>query len=526
MGLATIAVGTFAFLLWVGAGSQSGATGGVESTSGIGPWGVALAWLALAVVLAIVGGLAGASYARSHWVDTVREARMERQALASLLDVWQWHTDAEHRLTRLIPPSGAPATAWSQQLGGHQTLWDRFECDTGAPTALRERVLARATISDLTVSHRDSSGARQWLLRGVPRFDAAGKFAGYVGTARPLQGTFDAHWLQPLLSAMPGAVIVGSVGADGTWRVAQVNAAARELIGADGRLSWEQMLSRMPPELATAARAAAVDAQRLEGVRTRVAGYELQLRRIDGDVALQVLSLVPTPAAVDDAAASAGDHEAFSYTVSHDLRAPIRVVEGFTRIVKEDYGRLLDKIGIDHLDRVLGAASRMNCMIDALLNLSQLSARPLASQPVNMSQLARYVVDELRRNAPERSVDVQIENDMTAQGDPTLLRVVLENLLGNAWKYTAKVGHARISMECTRQGNRVAYTVRDNGAGFDMRFADRLFGVFQRLHSASDFEGTGLGLASVLRIVRRHGGEVWAESEVNRGASFHFTLRG
>ena len=218
------------------------------------------------------------------------------------------------------------------------------------------------------------------------------------------------------------------------------------------------------------------------------------------------------------------DHETFSYTVSHDLRAPIRVVEGFTRILKEDYGRGLDRIGNDHLDRVLSAAARMNSMIDALLALAQLSAKPLARQPVNLSQLAGFIVDDLKRQSPDRHVYVVVQPGMLAQGDPTLLRVALENLLGNAWKYSSKCARPEIHFERGAYEGREVFTVRDNGAGFDMRFADRLFGVFQRLHSATDFQGTGVGLASVRRIVRRHGGEIWAESEVGGGAKFHFTL--
>jgi signal transduction histidine kinase len=219
------------------------------------------------------------------------------------------------------------------------------------------------------------------------------------------------------------------------------------------------------------------------------------------------------------------EQAAFSYTVTHDLRAPIRVVEGFARILKEDYGRVLDRIGNDHLDRVLAAAARMNSMIDALLTLANLSAQPLARQPVNLSQLAGFVVDDLRRATPERQVEVEIAPAMVANGDPTLLRLVLENLLGNAWKYSARTAQARLQFHCSMQAGRQVFNVCDNGAGFDMRNADRLFGVFQRLHSANDFPGTGVGLASVKRIVRRHGGDIWAESELGRGASFHFTLK-
>ena len=222
-------------------------------------------------------------------------------------------------------------------------------------------------------------------------------------------------------------------------------------------------------------------------------------------------------------AATEADHASFGYIVSHDLRAPIRVVEGFTKIVKEDYGAVLDAVGHDHLDRVLGAAARMNSMIDALLRLSRLSSQPIARVPVNLSQIAGFVVDDLRREHPEREVDVEIEPQLLASGDPTLLRMLLENLLGNAWKYTGNTENARIGL-ARRPGETTGFTVHDNGAGFDMRYADRLFGVFQRLHSASEFPGTGVGLASVRRIVRRHHGEVWAESEPERGARFHFTL--
>jgi light-regulated signal transduction histidine kinase (bacteriophytochrome) len=216
--------------------------------------------------------------------------------------------------------------------------------------------------------------------------------------------------------------------------------------------------------------------------------------------------------------------ESFSYTVSHDLRAPIRVIEGFTKILKEDYARALDRIGHDHLDRVLGAAARMNGMIDALLALSQLTAKPMVTQPVNLSQLAHYIVEDLRRQAPQRRVEVSIQEGLSVQGDPTLMRVVLENLLGNAWKYSMHTEQARIEFGAVEQDGRWIYHVKDNGAGFDMRFADRLFGVFQRLHSANDYPGTGVGLATVQRIIRRHGGQIWAESEVGAGARFYFTL--
>jgi hypothetical protein len=223
----------------------------------------------------------------------------------------------------------------------------------------------------------------------------------------------------------------------------------------------------------------------------------------------------PAPASADD------DRAAIVYTVSHDLRAPIRVIEGFTRIVREDYGHLLDRVGNDHLERVLGAATRMNSMIDSLLALSRLSTQAIERVPVDLSALAQDVMSELHQQAPERQADLHITPGLTVQGDPVLLRSVLENLLGNAWKYASRRDVTRIEFGRADSGE---FFVRDNGAGFDMRFAGKLFGAFQRLHGATEFPGTGIGLASVRRIIRRHGGDIRAEAAVNEGARFYFTL--
>lgn len=297
------------------------------------------------------------------------------------------------------------------------------------------------------------------------------------------------------------AVLLVDEGAGWRWRAA--NGAARQLWPACGEQAWPAGLRE---------RVAAADA-----------GSAWQLLAGPG----WLLAWQATDAAPPPAEAAPGNHaESFGFTLSHDLRAPLRVVEGFTRIVKEDYGPHLDRVGNDHLDRVLGAAARMNLMIDAMLALARLSQQPLARQPVDLSQLAGFVIEELRRGSPDRSVEVEIDPGLRAQGDPTLLRLVLDNLLGNAWKYTAKAAHARIELrhEATADPPGLGFVVRDNGAGFDMRSADRLFGLFQRLHSASDFPGHGVGLASVRRIVERHGGRVWADSEPGRGASFHVVL--
>ncbi|WP_286744037.1 sensor histidine kinase [Aquabacterium sp. UBA2148] len=219
------------------------------------------------------------------------------------------------------------------------------------------------------------------------------------------------------------------------------------------------------------------------------------------------------------------EQEALRYALSHDLRAPLRVIDGFTRIVQEDYGRHLDKLGQDHLERVLAASSRMNGMIDAILAQAQLATEPLGRQDIDLSGLVRDVADEQSVVCTSgSSVEWVIQPGLCAQADITLLRRVVENLLSNALKYSAKVASPRIEFGCMPATNPPVYFVRDNGAGFDMQHADKLFGMFQRLHSAKDFEGTGVGLAGVRHIIRRHGGRIWAEAQLGQGACFYFTL--
>jgi light-regulated signal transduction histidine kinase (bacteriophytochrome) len=213
-----------------------------------------------------------------------------------------------------------------------------------------------------------------------------------------------------------------------------------------------------------------------------------------------------------------------SYALSHDLRAPLRVVEGFARILKEDYGRQLDRIGNDHLDRLMSAAGRMQTMIDGMLAHAKLSAQPLNRHRVSLSQMALDIVVELQNTHADRQVSVQIAPDLDVTGDPGLLRQMLENLLSNAWKYTARTPEASVRLSRVEHQGRTAFVMADNGAGFNMAHAHRMFGLFQRMHGHSDFTGTGLGLASVRRIVQLHGGEVWAEGQPGKGARFYFTL--
>lgn len=222
--------------------------------------------------------------------------------------------------------------------------------------------------------------------------------------------------------------------------------------------------------------------------------------------------------------------ESFSYAVSHDLRAPLRAINGFSKVLIDDYYENLDEDAKNYLTRIHEASIRMSDLIADLLTLSRASSGDLSIFNTDMTMMALDIVDELVRSEPSRQVTVVIAPQMHVNADRGLLHVVLTNLLNNAWKYSAKNGNARISLgpvtDSTRFPNitQTIYCVEDNGAGFDMKKADKLFNPFHRLHSTSDFSGTGIGLATVLRIIRRHGGHIWAEAEVDKGARFYFSF--
>lgn len=216
--------------------------------------------------------------------------------------------------------------------------------------------------------------------------------------------------------------------------------------------------------------------------------------------------------------------EAFSYSVSHDLRAPLRGIDGFSQALLEDYADKLDATGRDYLERLRAGSRRMAQLIDDMLGLSRITRSELHRETVDLSAMVREIADELRKSRPERCVEFVIAPGIVADGDPKLLRLLLGNLLGNAWKFTGKHAAARIEFGSREQEGETVFFVRDNGAGFDPAYAGKLFGAFQRLHSAAEFEGTGIGLATVQRIVHRHGGYISAEGEVEKGAAFFFTL--
>ena len=218
------------------------------------------------------------------------------------------------------------------------------------------------------------------------------------------------------------------------------------------------------------------------------------------------------------------DLESFSYSVSHDLRAPLRGIDGFSQILIDDYSQMLDEEGRQHLDRIRIGAQRMANLIDDILELSRVTRRTLEYESLDLSNMSAEVVERLNKANVDRQVEIHIEPGLQAKGDRHLIEIALQNLLDNAWKYTSKSPHARVDVGCQQNSDGNTYYIRDNGAGFDMQYANKLFKAFQRLHTVDDFPGTGIGLATVYRVIDRHGGRVWAEAELDRGATFYFTL--
>jgi PAS domain S-box-containing protein len=344
-----------------------------------------------------------------------------------------------------------------------------------------------------------------------------------------------------LLEAAPDAMVI--VGEDG--RIALVNGQAERLFGYTRDELYAQPVEMLVPERFQSGHPAH-RASYLHDARPRPmgAGIDLAGRRKDGSEFPAEISLSPMDteggrliiAAIRDVTARRAveralkaanrELEAFSYSVAHDLRAPLRGMSGFAQVLLDNYHDRLDSDARDYLGEILSNARQMSGLIDALLSLARVARVPLRREWVDLTEVARASAYQLAAADPHREVVVEVADGLWADADPDLARTVVDNLLGNAWKFTRHVAAPRIEVGITGDGERRALFVRDNGAGFDMAFADKLFAPFQRLHTVGEFPGTGIGLASVQRILHRHGGEIWADSRIGQGATFYFTFHG
>ncbi|MHA1532591.1 MAG: GAF domain-containing protein, partial [Candidatus Heimdallarchaeota archaeon] len=257
---------------------------------------------------------------------------------------------------------------------------------------------------------------------------------------------------------------------------------------------------------------------RLIATAIRKTQAEVELRELNEELELRVQQRTAQLLSVNK------ELEAFSYSVSHDLRTPLRSIDGFSQALLEDYTDQLDETGKDYLTRVRSACKRMSNLIDDILSLSRLTRKDMDLREINLSELANDIISEFQENEPNRNVKINVKNNIKVLGDSTLIRTIMENLLGNAWKFTSKKQKARIDFGRKIINKEEVYYIQDDGVGFDPAYADKLYAVFQRLHTYTDFNGTGIGLAIVTRIINRHGGRIWAESEVGKGATFYFTL--
>lgn len=486
--------------------------------------------------------------------------------LIAMASDWVWTTDADHRYTRIGEGLRTHTGIDPRKLLGRRP-WERAwdEVEAADWSKYRGEVEQHEAVTLQLTCHAGDGGIRHLELIGRPML-RNGEFAGYQGIGRDLtEQVATERALQE--SQQRYFEVVEAVNevifrTDTFGRLSFVNGVWRGITG----YRVEQSLGKPLVDFFHPDDRAGAEQQLLAvaGGRLPDCHYELRLRTREGEIRWIEAACRPiTDAAgnrlglagtLDDISsrkvaeltlkninqelearvrlrtaeleASNRELEAFSYSVSHDLRAPLRAIDGFARILEEELEGKLDDTSRNHIERIRRATQRMAHLIDALIELARLTRQSLHKETFDISDLALQVAEEIRAEEPERKAEVEITRGLMVTADRTLVRVLLENLLRNAWKFSARQEVAKIAFRAERERERRVFCIADNGAGFDMAFAANLFRPFHRLHTATEFSGTGIGLATVQRIIQRHGGVIWAQSKPGEGARFYFTLGG
>lgn len=510
------------------------------------------------------------AFLRTHCILTDITARIEQERQVRLAASVFEHaneaiaiTDADANIVT-VSPRFVEITGYSpgEVIGRNPRILQSGRQDAAFYRAMWGEIVSRGHWSgEIWNRRKDGSVYPEWLSVSAVR-DDSGKVTNYVAVFTDLSERVAAE--QAVRNSEQRYRTMFEDAPEGVWiigadeRTVEVNQHLCDLLG----YSREDMLGKTPTDFTDTENSAIFEVQKNLRVTTKRRIYEIALRHRDGHnipIQFSATSLYGDDGALQSVLAFVTDiterqeHEremrrlneqleqrvvertralqtanreleAFSYSVSHDLRSPLRAINGFSHALAEEYGRRLDDNGRHYLARVRAGSERMATLIDDMLKLSQLSRQAMTIEATDLSAMAREIAAELQAAEPTRQVDWGIAPDIIAMGDRGLLRIALQNLLDNAWKYSSRRGKARIEFGLGENAGRRAYFVSDNGTGFDMAHAGKLFGAFQRLHAPEEFPGSGIGLATVARIIRRHGGEVWAEGKVDEGATFRFTL--